>query len=303
MQNITTAQIEIFLAVANCGSCSGAAKILFISQSTISKSVNAFEKSLNVELFIHNSQGMKLTEEGEYLYSVLKPMYNDFLKAIEYTHEIKSKRSNALSFVVPGTYDTQECFETIRACVKSFAKENPDIDMDIKVCGLKEIRQAMREGLADFCVVPDFLLYNLEGIQHKKITAIDCYIAISINHPLAQHDKLEAEQLSNETFYRVSIDEDEYMRNELTEECKKIGFIPKRIEFVSNFTKYFQMIRDGKGVCIIGKLYNYDEVLGFKYYAMPELAGMQHITVAWNPKYQTKSSTRFVNYLESQEVL
>ncbi len=58
---------RVFLVVAECGSISGAARNLFISQPAVTQAIKLLESELGGTLFIRNSRGVALTHEGEML--------------------------------------------------------------------------------------------------------------------------------------------------------------------------------------------------------------------------------------------
>ena len=60
-------QLEIFVAVARCGSFSAAAKQLYISHSTTSRAISALEDELGVRLFCRGNRVNGLTAPGETL--------------------------------------------------------------------------------------------------------------------------------------------------------------------------------------------------------------------------------------------
>lgn len=60
--------LRYFLALANAGSLSQAARDIGVSHTTVLRRVRAFEKELETHLFDHTAQGHKLTQAGESLY-------------------------------------------------------------------------------------------------------------------------------------------------------------------------------------------------------------------------------------------
>lgn len=65
-----------FLATAELGSLSAAAKALNSSQPTLSRQINALEKQLKVALFERVGKGLKLTPSGIELAECVKGMGN-----------------------------------------------------------------------------------------------------------------------------------------------------------------------------------------------------------------------------------
>lgn len=61
------AHVSLFVAVADCGSLSGAARATGVSQPTIGRAVRALEEDLDVVLFTRHPKGLNLTKQGETL--------------------------------------------------------------------------------------------------------------------------------------------------------------------------------------------------------------------------------------------
>ena len=74
-QNLS--QYRIFYAVARTGNISKAARELYISQPAISKAISKLEDSLHTTLFIRNSRGVLLTEEGQILFRHIQSAFQD----------------------------------------------------------------------------------------------------------------------------------------------------------------------------------------------------------------------------------
>ena len=72
-------QLRIFLAVAEHGSFTAAAKALFLSHSTTSRAVAALERELGAPLFLRQGRSVTLTKAGE----TLKPEAERILNELE----------------------------------------------------------------------------------------------------------------------------------------------------------------------------------------------------------------------------
>jgi DNA-binding transcriptional LysR family regulator len=64
-QRIDWADLRVFLAVAETGSFSGAAKVLGLTQPTVSRRLDELEARLNAQLVIRGVSGVTLTEAGD----------------------------------------------------------------------------------------------------------------------------------------------------------------------------------------------------------------------------------------------
>ena len=67
-------QLEAFVKVTESGSFSKAAKLLFLTQPTVSAHISSLEKELDSRLFVRNTKEVKLSEEGKQLYQYARQM-------------------------------------------------------------------------------------------------------------------------------------------------------------------------------------------------------------------------------------
>lgn len=92
MQSIQFRWIRAFRAVALTGSTNGAAEMLNIGQSAVSKHVAALEQQLGVDLFDRRGRGLRLTPEGEVLFGeadTLLEGYERFRRVADDVRQLK----------------------------------------------------------------------------------------------------------------------------------------------------------------------------------------------------------------------
>lgn len=119
---------RIFYAVAEAGNISRAAKELYISQPAISKAIGKLEENLNTTLFLRNSRGVKLTAEGEILYSHVKTAF------AELTHgenELLKIRSLGIGHIRIGV-STTLCRYMLIPYLNEFISTHPHISFTIE---------------------------------------------------------------------------------------------------------------------------------------------------------------------------
>lgn len=66
--------MRLFLEVAKAGSAAGAARVVGVNQTTLSRRMTALEHHLGLTLFVRASVGFTLTEEGQALYLAAQQM-------------------------------------------------------------------------------------------------------------------------------------------------------------------------------------------------------------------------------------
>ncbi len=78
MAEFTLKQVEVFVAVAECGSFTRASGELYLTQSTVSAHIGALEESLGTKLFLRRTRRqVLLTEEGQRIYPLAKKLLGD----------------------------------------------------------------------------------------------------------------------------------------------------------------------------------------------------------------------------------
>ncbi|MDR1028732.1 MAG: LysR family transcriptional regulator [Clostridiales Family XIII bacterium] len=300
MENITFPQINAFLTVAKYKNCSRAAKEMFVTQPTLSKTLKTFEDSIGIKLCLRNNMGITLTKEGEYLKFALEHIVGDLGNAFDYAKAMKRESGQTLRFVAPSAYDTDENFTQFINAIKLFQKKYPAVAVESFLCDFRELRETLDLGIVDFAITQDFVLHNMPNISLKKVSKMVRHIMISANHPLAASDEPDFDAFNDEVFIRIAHPDNDYAEQQLMVECGHYGFRPKRIDFVPNFLSFIHDILNRNGIGICGQLSNLDEAAGMKYYRLPEIDEGPSIVVAWLSDRLTPESKLFLDLLKER---
>ena len=62
---MTLQQLRYIVAIAEAGTLSGAAKALFISQPSLTKTVQELENEMGIKIFERTNKGVLLSHDGE----------------------------------------------------------------------------------------------------------------------------------------------------------------------------------------------------------------------------------------------
>lgn len=140
---------KVFYYTAKCGSVTGAAAELAISQPAVSQSLKQLEHSLGVSLFVRASRGVRLTAEGELLYSYVEKGYEQIRQGVE---KVKQMQSLELGEVHIGASDMTLRFFLL-PFLERFHEEYPEIKVVVSNGPTPETLSLLREGKIDFGVV------------------------------------------------------------------------------------------------------------------------------------------------------
>lgn len=142
---ITIKQIEGFLAVADLGNFSRAAKRLNIAQPALSQAVKDLEAELAVRLFDRTTRRVELTDAGrEFRHSAAKAL-EELEHAVESVHELAERRRGRLRIAAPPLLATV----VLPQAIAEFQKRFPGISIQLADVGTEQIVEAVRSGNAD----------------------------------------------------------------------------------------------------------------------------------------------------------
>ncbi|MDJ0821397.1 MAG: LysR family transcriptional regulator [Paracoccaceae bacterium] len=119
--------VQVFLAVADSGSLSQAARALGISQPTVGRQIRQIEAQLDVTLFHRQPRGLQLTEAGRALLPHARQMA-DGLRALSLS---AAGRSNKLSGPVRITASVFTAHHHLPPILARLRHEEPDISIDL----------------------------------------------------------------------------------------------------------------------------------------------------------------------------
>ncbi|NLM83333.1 MAG: LysR family transcriptional regulator [Clostridiales bacterium] len=300
MYNITFQQIEAFLTVAKSLNLSKAGEILYTSQPALSKTLKRFEDGVGMKLFIRSNQGMILTSDGEYLYSVLEPIYKSMVQCIRIAQHNASMPLKYLRIVYTSTYFYSKDFDPVRETVEKYKKRYPDVKMHEVLHDIKELRQALEFGNADIVVTEDFCVRDMPDISIKRINPMKTFIALSAKHPVAQCQPLELSMLDGLTCFAVPTMNDEQSDIEAIRSwCRKCGFMPQ-VELMPNFLSLLHAIYLGKGFAITSTFEPFNAADSIVFIPFP-LSASPYVCVAWRTGKISREVKNFVDMLPDSE--
>ena len=176
-------QLDTFLKVADSGSFTKAAEILYISPTAIIKQINILEERIGIKLFIRTHRGLKLTEAGKSFYKDSKQIIKFSKIAIEKAQNIQKEIQN-----------------TIRVGTSPMTPETSIIEL---WTNLKTKQENLKLQLIPFENTPENAKEILENFGEKIDIVAGIYdnkmfCAIPLNHRLINKDILNIEDFYGE---------------------------------------------------------------------------------------------------------
>ncbi len=211
---MTLQQLTYAVTIAEHASMNQAAQALFISQSSLSASVQNLEKEIGMTIFHRTNRGVTVTPEGdEFLIHARQIVHQYRLTEEKYVLKQESKKSFSVS--------AQHYTFAVKAFIEMAKQFRLDqYSFGIYECKTAEIIENVRSYKSELGVLylDDFnreILCRLladNGLEFTELFQCGTYVFLAASHPLARRDSLSIEDLepypclsfdqgSNRSFY------------------------------------------------------------------------------------------------------
>lgn len=167
--------LKFFCDAVVCNSVSEAAKINYVTQSTVSQAIIKLEKVLDTELVVHSRQKFQVTDEGRILFEQARHIFKTVQDIRDKINLNKEAPTGDLKFVT--THGLGMSF--VAPSYRKMQENLPGVNMSFRLGGLTFIRNSLRQGSAEFAIVvydSNFSQFNKQQLkkgffrlyQHKK---------------------------------------------------------------------------------------------------------------------------------------
>ena len=243
---MTIKDLENFRTVCEERSITKAARLLYITPQGLSKSIKNLESEWHTQLLNRTTQGITLTETGEYLYQHLPEFLDSYYNIYTNVQKIQQTQNREI--------DLLSAYGILRLvspeCITDFRTKHPQITLRYREYPDKQVERLFREkeGNVAFTIGPsepdDFTEFHA-----IKLESFPIKLLVNRSHSLSQKQYVEITDLKNEPLYLES--SDFYIHHLIVEKCKLAGFTPNIIFETSGFSLCHKMVRKNKGISVV----------------------------------------------------
>lgn len=182
--------LRYFLTVAREESITGAAKVLNVTQPTLSKQLMELEEELGKKLLIRGNRRVTLTEEG----MLLRKRAQEIMDLVDKTESEVSSTDEALSGDIYIGGGETDAMRLIAKVVKSLQKEHPRVQYHLYSGNAGDVTERLDKGLLDFGVIIGSA--NIQKYDYLRLPATDTWgLLMKNDSPLAALDSIRPENL------------------------------------------------------------------------------------------------------------
>lgn len=180
-------QLRDLIAIAEKGSLRAAARELGLSQSAMTKSIQALEREIGTPLFERQRRGAVLTPLGALFLQRARAVANEVMRAKE---EIQ-QHMGAGSGTVTACLSTVPYLALLPTITRPFLKRYPDVHLTVlEGLGFSAVEPQLRDGSVDFYIGVEAPEAVLTGFIFERLTTNERFVVCRKGHPLASVTRL-----------------------------------------------------------------------------------------------------------------
>jgi LysR family transcriptional regulator, low CO2-responsive transcriptional regulator len=184
-------QMRAFVATVKLGTLSRAAESLYLSQPSISLQLQALERELGVELLQRTRRRINLTDAGEALYELARPLVEGW-ENLDRDFQAKVNRLQTGRLTIAAGSSTIQYL--LPELVKRYRERFPTVQLQLANVTGKDGMALLRADEADFAV--GSMLDVPNDIAWAPVYHYDPMLITPPDHPLAQKENVALEDLS-----------------------------------------------------------------------------------------------------------
>ncbi|MGL4338330.1 MAG: LysR family transcriptional regulator [Turicibacter sp.] len=290
---MTIRHLRIFIMVAESGSMTMAAKLLFISQPSVSQAIREIEENYDVRLFERLSKKLYITESGQLLLEYARHIVKSFDEMeVELKNTGKSIRLRIGATITVGT-----CM--LPPMIQGFEKKQEDVVINVVVNNTNIIQQMILNSQLDVGIV--------EGeVTHQDIIKVPIYrdnlvVVVGKEHPFYGEKEISIQQLSGQDL--ICREEGSGLR-ELFEQILIKNQVKMNIKWCSTNTEAIKNATvSGQGISLFSTLMIEEELKNQTLHIVP-INGVnisRDICVIYHKnKFLSENLKQFMTYLDER---
>jgi len=237
--------LHTFYRVARLLSFTRAAEELSLSQSAVSRHIEALEREYGIELFARKGRGAALTEAGTRLVPYAERLLHIAREASRAMGELTDLTSGHLivgASTTPGHY-------VLGPVMAAYQARYPGIDLQLEIRDSQAMVRRVEDGLVDLAVIPE--LATTPGITSEPCLPDALMLIAAANHPLAAREQVGLRDVAAARLYLR--EPGSHTRQVVEEAFAARGLAPADVRVLSSTEAIKQAVAAGAGVAFCSR--------------------------------------------------
>jgi DNA-binding transcriptional LysR family regulator len=238
-------QLRAFQVVAECGTISRATSILALSQSAVSRQLQALEAELATQLFSRDGRAMVLTEAGRVLLDHARAVLGSVHRAREAVAALKGLERGHLRVGAASTIGTY----LLPPALGAFKQAYPGIDLVLEVANKAHILERLLRGDIELGFAGPRL--SLDDLVQTEYLQDELGLITAPSHPLARVRRVRVADVASEVF--IIRERGSGTREIVEEELRRAGVDLPRVMEIGSTEAIKQAVAANLGVSIVSR--------------------------------------------------
>jgi DNA-binding transcriptional LysR family regulator len=204
--------IEVFHAVMKTGSMTGAARLLNLSQPSVSKYIQILEASIDAELFVREGRGIAPTPTAMIMYEDVHALFDQANNIYRIMESVSRTSRRTVRIGVPPLLGSR----FIADVLAHVQRKHTDFDLNVVVKDSVILRSWVSSGRLDLAVVHDLISGGGVNIATAPMICI-----MPVGHALSERSQVEPSDLLN--YDCVGFESDSPMQSRVDHALRESG--------------------------------------------------------------------------------
>jgi DNA-binding transcriptional LysR family regulator len=182
--SLLTTGYRYFAAVAEAGSVRGAAQMLNVAASAVSRQIILLERQFDLALFERRGRGLRLSSAGEILLNGLKSAVQGHEATLDHLDALRGLKRGRVRIATVESISVSALPDLLAL----FAADHPGVEVVVTVAGSDAVTDLVRDHDADIGFT--FNPATLGGLAVKLVKDMQIGAVMRRDHPLARERKL-----------------------------------------------------------------------------------------------------------------
>ena len=236
-------QVEIFKAIMDSGSITGAAAILRISQPAVTKALKFLELDMGLQLFLRTSHGLAATDEAPALYAEVERTYFGMQNLKRFASGLRDRKQGRVVVTVIPTLSVA----WLPLMAARFARAHPGVTLSLYSDNSADAARLVGSGEIDIGIAQ--LRSEETNLARRKLFDLEGLVALPPGHPLAERAAIRPGDLRDEQI--ISLGPADEFRRKLVAAMEAAGAPYRSVIDVSLGLTVCAMVENGLGVGIV----------------------------------------------------
>ncbi len=266
--DISFYQIQLFLTVADEGNFSQAARLMHLTQPTLSKRIQALENAIGLRLFDREKRPIQLTAEGEILYAHWKLICDQFKLSIEDAFRKHKNKDNTLNVC---WFDSGNMLAPLSIVGQQLKKSCPNLLFRLSYSPFLKWRTLLLHDKIQIMITIRMEAEHLQDeFEWQEITTCPKLVCMLESNPLSHRRTISYQDLQNQRFVMLSPVETPIYKKYVQDICNARGFDPTIARYAPDANSLVHSLQEDNEVLVCDRYLRNIENPVIKCFPLPD---------------------------------